>query len=102
MNDLDRLDATAQAQLVRDGEVSPQELVAAAAERIAALNPTLNAVIADLSEKALASAAGSTGRENRRATCSQVRSATARFCRWKGGSVPESSRETAPASTSAT
>jgi amidase len=58
MNELDRLDATAQAQLVRDGEVSPQELVSAAADRVAALNPELNAVIADLSEKALASAAG--------------------------------------------
>src|SRR5438270_9079205 len=58
MNELDRLDATAQAQLVRDGEVSPQELVSAAADRVAALNSELNAVITDLSEKALASAAG--------------------------------------------
>jgi len=58
MNELDRLDATAQAQLVRDGEVSPRELVTAAADRVAALNPELNAVITDLSEKALKSAAG--------------------------------------------
>ena len=57
MSELDRLDATGQAQLVRDGEVSPRELVARAAERIAAINPELNAVITDLSEKALATAA---------------------------------------------
>jgi len=39
------LDATAQAQLVRDGEVSPLELVDAAIARIEKLNPQLNAVI---------------------------------------------------------
>ena len=58
MSELERLDATGQAQLVRDGEVSPQELVTSASERIAALNGELNAVITDLSEKALATAAG--------------------------------------------
>jgi amidase len=58
MSELDRLDATGQAQLVRDGEVSPRELVAAATERIAALNPELNAIITDLSEKAAAEASG--------------------------------------------
>ena len=58
MLELERLDATGQAQLVRDGEVSPQELVASAAERIATLNGELNAVITDLTEKALATAAG--------------------------------------------
>ncbi|MCC6434260.1 MAG: amidase [Acidimicrobiales bacterium] len=39
------LDATAQADLVRRGEVTPAELVDAAIDRIEALNPTLNAVI---------------------------------------------------------
>ena len=37
--DLSRLDATAQAELVRDGEATPLELVDAAIERIEALNP---------------------------------------------------------------
>jgi amidase len=58
MSELDQLDATGQAQLVRDGEVSPSELVAAAAERAQALNGELNAIITDLSEKAAASASG--------------------------------------------
>ena len=49
------LDATAQAELVRSGEVSPGELVEAAIERIEALNGDLNAVIHPLFEKALAS-----------------------------------------------
>jgi amidase len=48
------LDATAQADLVRSGDVTPRELVEAALERIDQLNPTLNAVIHDLREKALA------------------------------------------------
>jgi amidase len=38
-------DATAQAQLVRDGQVSPKELVDAAIARVEKLNPELNAVI---------------------------------------------------------
>jgi amidase len=42
---LDRLDATAQAELVARGEASPVELVDAAIARIEALNPALNAVI---------------------------------------------------------
>ena len=46
------LDATAQAELVRSGEVSAAELVDGAIERIEALNPQLNAVIYDRSEKA--------------------------------------------------
>src|ERR687895_187484 len=48
------LDATAQADLVRAGEVSPRELVEAAIERIEALNGDLNAVIHPLFEDALA------------------------------------------------
>ena len=39
------LDATAQAELVRTGQVSAAELVVAAIERIEALNPVLNAVV---------------------------------------------------------
>ena len=56
MSELDRLDATAMAELVRSGEVTPGELAEAAVERIEALNPALNAVITSLSDKALASA----------------------------------------------
>ena len=44
-DDLAYLDATAQAQLVRNKEVQPIELVEAAIERIERLNPTLIAVI---------------------------------------------------------
>ena len=39
------LDATAQADLVRRGEVSPKELVAAAITAIEEVNPQLDAVI---------------------------------------------------------
>ena len=56
MSELARLDATGQAELVRDGEVSPAELVEGAIGRIEALNPELNAVISDLSDKAIAAA----------------------------------------------
>ena len=51
------MDATAQAELVRSGEVSPSELAEAAIERIEALNPDLNAVIHPLFEEGLAAAA---------------------------------------------
>jgi amidase len=44
-DDLAWLDATAQAELVRRGEVAPIELVDAAIARIEKLNPELNAVI---------------------------------------------------------
>ncbi len=52
------LDATAQAELVRSGEVTPTELVDAAIDRIDAVNPQLNAVIIPLYDKARAAAAG--------------------------------------------
>jgi amidase len=55
-DDLNLLDATAQAELVRSGEASPAELVEAATSRIEALNPGLNAVITPLFEKARAEA----------------------------------------------
>jgi amidase len=61
MSELARLDATGQAELVRGGEVSPGELVESAIRRIEALNPSLNAVIVDLFEKARAAAAGRLG-----------------------------------------
>jgi amidase len=48
-----QLDATAQAELVRAGEVRPRDLVEAAIERIEALNPQLNAVVMPLYDRAL-------------------------------------------------
>ena len=48
MTDLARMDATAQAELVRSGQTSPAELVEAGIGRIEALNPQLNAVIHEL------------------------------------------------------
>ena len=48
------LDAAAQAELVRSGEVTSQELVEGAIERIEALNGELNAVIHPLFEEARA------------------------------------------------
>jgi amidase len=55
-DDLAFLDATAQAEMVRQGEVSPRELVDAAIARIERLNPQLNAVIHTLFDKAQAAA----------------------------------------------
>ena len=56
--DLAALDATAQAQLVRDGDASPLELVDAAIARIEKLDPELNAVIHPLFERARTTARG--------------------------------------------
>ena len=50
------LDATAQADLVARGDVSPVELVDAAIARIEARNPALNAVIHERFERAHAEA----------------------------------------------
>ena len=52
------LDATAQAELVRSGEVKPQELVDAAIERAERLDEDLNAVILPRYEEARGTAAG--------------------------------------------
>jgi amidase len=52
LNELAWLDATAQAELVRRSEVKPIELVEAAVERIAQLNPCLNAVVTPMYERA--------------------------------------------------
>jgi amidase len=58
MTDICWLDATAQAEQVKRGKVSPAELVDGAIERIERLNPELNAVIHPLFERARASASG--------------------------------------------
>lgn len=58
MTDLARLDATAQADLVRTGQASPAELVDAAIARIEAVDPQLNAVIHPQFDEARAAAAG--------------------------------------------
>ncbi|HEV8717232.1 MAG TPA: amidase [Candidatus Binatia bacterium] len=55
-DELARLDAMAQAELVRRREVTPGDLVDAAITRIEKLNPTLNAVITPLFDKARAQA----------------------------------------------
>ena len=56
MNDLWRLDATAQAELVREKSVRPIELVEAAIKRIERLNPKLNAVVTPMYDRARAEA----------------------------------------------
>src|SRR5262245_4634829 len=55
--DLAALDATAQAELVRRGDVAARELVDAAIARLERLNPQLNAVIHPALERARAAAA---------------------------------------------
>ena len=54
--DLARHDATAQAGLVRSGELSPLDLVDAAIERIERVDPKVNAVVIRLFERARADA----------------------------------------------
>lgn len=51
-SDVLKLDATAQADLVRRGEVSPIELVDAAISRVEALDPKINSVVLPTLEKA--------------------------------------------------
>jgi amidase len=58
MTDVSQLDATAQAELVRNSDVSPLELVDAAINNIEKINPELNAVIHPLFESARAFARG--------------------------------------------
>jgi amidase len=57
-NELAELDATAQAELVRRGEVTPHELVETAITRIEAVNPELNAVVTAMYDEAREIAAG--------------------------------------------
>lgn len=52
MDDLAALDATAQADLVRSGEVTPVELVDGAIERAEAVHGELNAIVTPLYERA--------------------------------------------------
>ncbi|MBI4964481.1 MAG: amidase [Desulfomonile tiedjei] len=52
------LDATTQAELVRNKEIAPAELVEAAIERIERLNPSLNAVITPMYDQARQRATG--------------------------------------------
>ena len=56
-DDLAQLDATAQADLVRSGAASPRELVDAAIARIERLNPKLGAVVDEVFDRAVATAA---------------------------------------------
>jgi len=56
IGELTALDATAQAELVSDGDLTPAELVESAIERIEALNPQLNAVIHELFDEGRAAA----------------------------------------------
>ncbi len=60
MTELWKLDATAQAELVRSRQASPTELLEAAIARIEQLNPTINAVVTPLFERARAQALGFT------------------------------------------
>jgi len=57
MDELAQLDATAQADLVRRRDVTPLDLVDAAIARIERVNPTVNAVITFLYDRARAAAA---------------------------------------------
>src|ERR1700722_253825 len=57
-DDVEWMDATAQAELVRTKEVSPAELVGAAIDRMERRNPELNAIIHELYERARSEAAG--------------------------------------------
>ena len=61
MDDLAFLDATAQAELVRNGEVSALELVDSAIDRVRTLNPVLNAVIHPMFKQARTSAQAAKG-----------------------------------------
>src|ERR1035438_5032624 len=65
MNELIAYSATQQARLIRERRVSSRELVAAHLERIAAINPKINAAIQVLTESALAEAAAADASEPR-------------------------------------
>lgn len=56
MSSLAWLDATALAQLIKDKEITPQELLEATVERIERLNPQLNAVVTPMYDLARATA----------------------------------------------
>jgi amidase len=58
MNDIALLDATAQAELVRNKQVKPIELVEATIERIERINPQINAVVTPMYDIARKTAEG--------------------------------------------
>jgi len=58
MSELATLDALAQAELVKAGETTPAELVAAAIARIERLDPELNSVVIETFDRARTAAAG--------------------------------------------
>src|SRR5881397_3190053 len=58
MNDIAFLDATAQADLVRNKQVKPSELVEATIERIERVNPAINAVVTPMYDEARHVASG--------------------------------------------
>ena len=58
LDELAFLDATAQAEMVRQKEIKAIELVEAAIERIQRLNPTLNAVVTPMYDLARETATG--------------------------------------------
>jgi amidase len=65
MNELTAYSATQQARLIRERRVSSRELVAAHLERIAVINPKINATVEVLGESALAAAAAADSSEPR-------------------------------------
>jgi amidase len=66
VNEILALSGTAQARLIREGAVSSVELITAHLERIAEVNPALNAAIDILEESALAAARASDARSEKR------------------------------------
>ncbi|MFC7657877.1 hypothetical protein ACFQV8_17610 [Pseudonocardia benzenivorans] len=69
------MDAVGQAELVREGEVTSEELARAAISRIEALNPRINAVIHYMFDEGLAAA-----RRPRRRLLRPGRSTASRSC----------------------
>jgi len=65
MSELTTYSATQQARLIRERRVSSRELVTAHLERIAAINPRINAAVEVLAESALAAAAAADSSEPR-------------------------------------
>jgi len=65
MTELITCSATQQARLIREGRVTSRELVTAHLERIAAVNPKINAAVEVLAESALAAAAAADAGEPR-------------------------------------
>jgi len=65
MNELTTYSATQQARLIRERRVSSRELVTAHLERIAQINPKINAAVEVLAESALAAAAAADSSEPR-------------------------------------